>query len=326
MPAPRPPYPAEPGLWDAPTLINNVETFANVPPIIRRTAATGSPRSAPRRARGPRSSPWPARFATRGWSRCRWARRSGRSSRRSAAGLADGTIKAVQTGGPSGGCIPAEYLDTPVDYESLVAARLDHGLRRHDRDGPRHQHGRRRPVLHGVLHGRVVRQVHPLPRRHRAAPPAPASGSAQGQGTRSDLEQLEALCDMVKHTSLCGLGQAAPNPVLSTLRYFRHEYEALIRTTPAAAASSHVRSRPSRSTARSSAPATTRRSSRRRARPGIVDPDPLPPRRDLRRRRLPALPGRSRRQRPPAAGLRHPRRGGHDRSRPTRRGSANIAA
>ncbi len=77
-------------------------------------------RSAPRRARGPRSSPWPARSATPGWSRCRWARRCGRSSRRSAAAPPDGHDQGRADRRPSGGCIPAELLDTPVDYESLV--------------------------------------------------------------------------------------------------------------------------------------------------------------------------------------------------------------
>ena len=95
-----------------------------------------------------------------------------------------GTIKAVQTGGPSGGCIPAEHLDTPVDYESLPQARLDHGLGRHDRHGRDHQHGRRGPLLHGVLHGRVVRQVHPLPRRHGADAPAARRGSPRARRRR----------------------------------------------------------------------------------------------------------------------------------------------
>ena len=119
-------------------------------------------------------------------------------------------------------------LDTPVDYESLHAARLDHGLGRHDRHGPGHQHGRRGPVLHGVLHGRVVRQVHPLPRGHRADVSAADAHRRRARRRRADLAAAGGLCDMVKHTSLCGLGQTAPNPVLSTLRYFRHEYEALL--------------------------------------------------------------------------------------------------
>ena len=97
-------------------------------------------------------------------------------------GIPDGRqFKAVQTGGPSGGCIPAEYLDMPVDYESLAKARLDHGLGRHDRDGRDVLHGRRGPVLHGILHDRVVRQVHPLPRRHR--PDARAAGQASPRRT-----------------------------------------------------------------------------------------------------------------------------------------------
>ena len=149
-------------------------------------------------------------------------------------GIPDGRqFKAVQTGGPSGGCIPEQYLDSPVDYESLARSRLHHGLRRHDRHGRDLLHGGRGQVLHGVLHERIVRQVRSLPGRAprrcticwRRSPPA--------KRTLADLALLEELCDLVKNTSLCGLGQSAPNPVLTTLRYFRDEYAGAYRAKSA---------------------------------------------------------------------------------------------
>ncbi len=141
-------------------------------------------------------------------------------------GVADGgTIKAVQTGGPSGGCIPAELLDTPVDYESLAALGSimgSGGMIVMDQDTSMvdvarffmgfcmdESCGKCIPCRAGTV------QMHRLLTR-----------ITSGTAARDDLDLLEVLCDVVKHTSLCGLGQAAPNPVLSTLRYFRDEYEA----------------------------------------------------------------------------------------------------
>ena len=227
VPRPRPPYPAAAGLWDLPTLINNVETFANIPPIIRKGgdwfASIGTEKS-----KGTKVFALAGKIRNTGLVEVPMGTTLRQIVEEIGGGPPEGTIKAVQTGGPSGGCIPA---DAPGHTRRLRVAhrgRFDHGLRRHDRHGPGHQHGGRGPVLHGILHGRVVRQVHPLPRGtvqlHRLL-----QRISRGLGTRADLDQLEALCDMVKHTSLCGLGQSAPNPVLSTLRYFRHEYEALIR-------------------------------------------------------------------------------------------------
>ena len=127
-PRPRPPYPAEKGLWGCPTLINNVETFANIPPIIRKGADwfAGDRHGEEQGDQGllaDRQGPQhrPDRGAD-GHDAAAHRRGDGRRRART------GTIKAVQTGGPSGGCIPAEHLDTPVDYESLIEARLDHGL------------------------------------------------------------------------------------------------------------------------------------------------------------------------------------------------------
>ena len=137
------------------------------------------------------------------------------------------TIKAVQTGGPSGGCIPAQHLDTPVDYESLgkLGSIMGSGgmivmddstnmveIARFFMDFCRDEScGKCIPCRAGTT------QMHRL-----------LDKIAQRKATARDLATLEELCDMVKTTSLCGLGQTAPNPTLSTLRFFRHEYEALL--------------------------------------------------------------------------------------------------
>jgi bidirectional [NiFe] hydrogenase diaphorase subunit len=136
-------------------------------------------------------------------------------------------VKAVQTGGPSGGCIPAEALDTPVDYESLAGLGSimgSGGMIVMD------QHNNMVDVARFFMEfcmdescGKCVpcragtAQIHHLLTKVR-----------DGRALARDLETLDRLCTMVKQTSLCGLGQSAPNPVLSTLRYFRREYEALL--------------------------------------------------------------------------------------------------
>jgi bidirectional [NiFe] hydrogenase diaphorase subunit len=152
-------------------------------------------------------------------------------------GAPDGnTIKAVQTGGPSGGCVPAVALDTPVDYESLSelgSIMGSGGMIVMDQttdmvDVARffmefcmdESCGKCIPCRAGTV------QLHELLKKILAQ-----------KATATDLEQLEELCDMVKHTSLCGLGQTAPNPVLSTLRYFRSEYLQRLRTGHAATTS-----------------------------------------------------------------------------------------
>lgn len=228
IPRPRPPYPAQAGLWGDPTLLNNVETFANVPTIIREGDA------------------WFARLGTAGskgtkvfalaGNVCRSGLVEvpmGMTVREIVEGIGGGTpdgraIKAVQTGGPSGGCIPAEHLDTPIDYESLIRLGsimgsggmvvMDEnvdmvGVARYFMEFCKDEScGKCIPCRAGTV------QMHRLLERIGA-----------GEATRADLERLEGLCDVVKHTSLCGLGQAAPNPVLSTLRFFRHEYERRLR-------------------------------------------------------------------------------------------------
>jgi NADH:ubiquinone oxidoreductase subunit F (NADH-binding)/Pyruvate/2-oxoacid:ferredoxin oxidoreductase delta subunit len=153
--------------------------------------------------------------------------------------------KAVQMGGPSGGCIPEQHLDIEVDYDSLLEVGAMMGSGGMVVDGRGHLHGGRRQVLHGLHPARELRQVHPLPRRHArmleiltaiTRPTREESGHDALSRFQGVIE-LEKLAGVIKDTSLCGLGQSAPNPVLSTLRWFRHEYEAHVfeRSCPAAA-------------------------------------------------------------------------------------------
>ncbi len=227
-PTPRPPYPAEHGLWGMPTLLNNVETFANVPGIITKGAAwfagIGTPTSP-----GTKVFCLTGRVADTGLVEVPL----GTPLRRiveEIGGSAPGgrRVKAVQTGGPSGGCIPADRLDTPVDYESLTALGTIMGsggmivmddtsdmvdVARYFMEFCMDEScGKCVPCRAGTvpMHGLLTRIL-------------------EGAAAAEDLTRLEALCDMVRHTSLCGLGQTAPNPTLSTLRYFRGEYEARLR-------------------------------------------------------------------------------------------------
>jgi bidirectional [NiFe] hydrogenase diaphorase subunit len=227
LPTPRPPYPAERGLWGMPTLLNNVETFANISTIVGRGgdwyAAIGS-----ETCKGTKV------FCLTGKAACSGLVEVplGTSLRRIVAEIGGGVagggkIKAVQTGGPSGGCIPAELFDTPVDYDALakIGSIMGSGgmivmdestsmvdVARFYMEFCRDEScGKCIPCRAGTV------QMHRLLTRI-------ISRSAG----RHDLARLESLCDMVRHTSLCGLGQNAPNPVLSTLRHFRHEYEALL--------------------------------------------------------------------------------------------------
>lgn len=223
IPRPRPPYPAEKGLWGCPTLINNVETYANVPSIITKGpewfASLGTDKSKGTKV-----------FALTGTVRHSGLIEvpMGMSLREIVFDIGGGipggrTFKAVQTGGPSGGCIPAAFLDAPVSYESLGelgSIMGSGGMIVIDETSSMidlvtffmefcmdESCGKCIPCRVGTV------QIHTLLTKFQ-----------QRQATTADLAQLETLCDLVKHASLCGLGQSAPNPVLSTLRYFRQEY------------------------------------------------------------------------------------------------------
>jgi len=233
-PTPRPPYPAVSGLWRRPTLINNVETFANIPPIIRNGgdwfAGIGTETS-----KGTKVFALAGRIVNTGLVEVPMGTTLREIVYDIGGGVVDGRpFKAVQTGGPSGGCIPEQFLDMPVDYESLagVGSIMGSGgmivmddtscmvdVARYFMDFCREEScGKCIPCRVGTT------QLHTL-----------LSRITEGDATLDDLRQLEELADMVKHTSLCGLGQSAPNPVFSTLRYFREEYLAHIqdKTCPA---------------------------------------------------------------------------------------------
>jgi bidirectional [NiFe] hydrogenase diaphorase subunit len=206
-------------------LINNVETFANVPTIIRKGAdwfaSIGTGKS-----KGTKVFALTGRVHNTGLIEVPMGIPLREIIFDIGGGIPDGRrFKAVQTGGPSGGCIPAEHLDMPVDYESLASVGSIMGsggmivmdetssmvdVAKYFMEFCKYEScGKCVPCRVGTA------QMHTL-----------LDLISAGEATERDLERLEMLCDMVKHTSLCGLGQSAPNPVLSTLRYFRHEYEA----------------------------------------------------------------------------------------------------
>ncbi|MGA8199647.1 MAG: NADH-quinone oxidoreductase subunit NuoF [Candidatus Sulfotelmatobacter sp.] len=222
-PRPRPPFPAQSGLWEMPTLINNVETYANIPTILRRGgewyASLGTKKSK----------------GTKVFALCGKVRNVGlievpmgtplrQIIFEIGGGVPEGhRFKAVQTGGPSGGCIPEQFLDLPVDYESLKEVGSIMGS------------GGMIVMDDTACMVNVARYFMEFCMSESCGKCIPCrAGTAQmfelltrmttGTAAPNDLDLLEELCDMVSSTSLCGLGQSAPNPVLSTLRYFREEY------------------------------------------------------------------------------------------------------
>lgn len=227
-PIPRPPFPAQKGLWERPTVLNNVETFANIPSIIRNGADWF-------KSRGTEKSTGTKVFALTGAAMNTGLIEIpfGISLRTILEDIGGGmnrgrTFKALQLGGPSGGCIPAELLDIPVTYEDIVKTGAIVGsggmvimdnnncmvnLARFFLDFSAHEScGKCTPCRVGtkVMLNRLI-------------------DICDGKGQEGDIELLEDLADDIKTASLCGLGQTAPNPVLTTIKYFRNEYEAHIK-------------------------------------------------------------------------------------------------
>lgn len=223
QPRPRPPYPAQSGLWGYPTLINNVETLANIAPILRRGgdwfATIGTEKS-----KGTKVFALAGRIRNTGLIEVPMGIALRDIIVTIGGGVPDGShFKAVQTGGPSGGCLPEQFLDLPVDYDTLRQAGSimgSGGMIVMDHTSSMVDVARYfMEFCMGESCGKCIpcragtQQMHGLLDR-----------IARGQGTRRDLALLEELCEVVRAMSLCGLGQTAPNPVLSTLRHFREEY------------------------------------------------------------------------------------------------------
>ena len=241
-PRPRPPFPAVKGLWDKPSCLNNVETFANVPEILLKGAewfsAMGTAKS-----KGTKVFALAGAINNTGLVEVPIGMPLGEIIYDIGGGIPGGKkFKAAQMGGPSGGCIPREHLNVPVDYESLNelgAIMGSGGLIVMDEDScmvdvarffldfvQDESCGKCVPCRVGTK--RMLEIV---------------TGICEGRGKEGDIEKLISLGNEIKDSALCGLGQTAPNPVLSTIRYFRDEYEAHIkeRRCPAGVCPSLVR-------------------------------------------------------------------------------------
>jgi bidirectional [NiFe] hydrogenase diaphorase subunit len=223
MPSLRPPYPAESGLFDKPTLVNNVETFANIRGILKNGGKAFS-QIGTAKSKGTKVFALTGKIKNTGLIEVPMGITLREIVFEIGGGIPNGRkFKAIQTGGPSGGCIPAEHLDTPVDYESLRALGSMMGsggmividdssnmidMARYFMEFSMQEScGKCAPCRVGTI------QLYNLLGKFQ-----------QGEATEEDLVTLEELCDLVRNTSLCGLGQAAPNPIVSTMRYFRSEY------------------------------------------------------------------------------------------------------
>jgi NADH:ubiquinone oxidoreductase subunit F (NADH-binding)/NAD-dependent dihydropyrimidine dehydrogenase PreA subunit len=224
MPRPRPPYPSASGLFGKPTLINNVETWASVPVVIVEGAdwfaSVGTEKS-----KGTKVFALAGKITNTGLVEVAMGTTLRHVIYDIGGGIPGGKeLKAVQTGGPSGGCIPIELIDTPIDYDSLgkIGSIMGSGgMIVIDKDScmvsiakffleftQSESCGKCTPCREGTK-----RMLEILTR------------ITEGNGREGDIEKLERLGNMIKKASLCGLGQSAPNPVLSTIKYFRNEYE-----------------------------------------------------------------------------------------------------
>ncbi len=224
-PRPRPPFPAVKGLYGQPTIINNVETYANIAQIILNGAewfaSMGTEKS-----KGTKVFALGGKITNTGLVEIPMGTTLREVVEEIGGGVPNGKkFKAAQTGGPSGGCIPASLIDTPIDYDNLIAIGSmmgSGGLIVMDEDNCMvdiakffleftydESCGKCAPCRIGTK--RLLELLEKI---------------TDGRGTLEDIDRIEELCNYIKSASLCGLGQTAPNPVLSTLRYFRDEYVA----------------------------------------------------------------------------------------------------
>ena len=224
-PRPRPPFPAQKGLFQKPTILNNVETYANIPQIILHGAewfaSMGTEKS-----KGTKVFALGGKINNTGLVEIPMGTPLREVIDEIGGGIPNGKkFKAAQTGGPSGGCIPASHFDIPIDYDNLISIGSmmgSGGLIVMDEDNCMvdiakffleftvdESCGKCTPCRIGT------KRLHEI-----------LDKITNGQGTMEDLDKMEELCYYIKENALCGLGQTAPNPVLSTLRYFKDEYVA----------------------------------------------------------------------------------------------------
>ncbi len=227
MPRPRPPFPAHKGIWNKPTLLNNVETYANIPQIILKGADWYS-NIGTEKSKGTKVFALGGKINNTGLVEIPMGTTLREVIYEIGGGIPNGKdFKAVQTGGPSGGCIPKAHLDTEIDYDNLISLGSmmgSGGMIVMDEDNcmvdiarffldftVEESCGKCPPCRIGTK--RMLEILNRI---------------TEGKGVPEDIDNLQRLAESIKASSLCGLGQTAPNPVLSTLHYFRHEYEAHI--------------------------------------------------------------------------------------------------
>jgi len=226
-PRPRPPFPANKGLWQKPTILNNVETYANIPEIILKGpewfASIGTEKS-----KGTKVFAVGGKIMNTGLVEIPMGTTIRQMIYDIGGGIPNGKkFKAVQTGGPSGGCIPAHLIDTPIDYDNLIALGSmmgSGGFIVMDEDTCMVD------IAKFFLEFTVDESCGKCPpcRIGTKRMYEILDRITKGQGEDGDIEKLELLAKNISSSALCGLGQTAPNPILSTLRYFRDEYEAHI--------------------------------------------------------------------------------------------------
>ncbi len=228
MPRPRPPFPAQSGLWGKPTNINNVETYANIPTIILNGADWYS-RVGTETSKGTKIFSLAGKINNTGLVEVPIGIPMRKVIFDIGGGIPEGRkFKAVQMGGPSGGCVPERHLDLPVDYGSLEAIGSIMGS------------GGMIVMDEDTCAVDVARYFLSFTQSESCGKCTPCrlgtkvmldtlTRITQGEGSEKDIELLESLAEQVRDTSLCGLGRTCPNPVLTTIRYFRDEYEAHIR-------------------------------------------------------------------------------------------------